>query len=222
MRLRRSVRRVVFWDYNGILLNDLAYVFTGNEMIFRQFGVEPPPLEVWRDHNVTTYPQFYWDHGIPRTVSGVDLNFLLLEQLARLAPPPPFPDAIEVIRMCAAEGVALVVVSGFPREHIVATLERLCLLECFADISGTIAQKTATLQMYLAQLGCASHDALMVGDTVFDAEAAHAAGIASCICPRSGYHPRERIEAARARIPSMAVVEDLYAVVPFIFLGEDP
>ncbi|MBI2483425.1 HAD family hydrolase [Candidatus Uhrbacteria bacterium] len=215
--MRRPIRRIMFWDYNGTLLHDCMYVYEGYVHVFRRFGIAPPPFEVWRDQVVPAYPTFYWECGIPCSVSGEEINALLLEALATIAPPLPFPDAVEVVQHCAFAGITCIVVSGFPKDHIIATLDRLQFRACFADVVGTIAQKTLTLQRYLAAFQCAPHEALLVGDTVFDAEAAHAASIPSCICPRSGYHPRDRIEGARARIPSMTIVEDLHAVLRHVF-----
>jgi phosphoglycolate phosphatase len=94
-----------------------------------------------------------------------------------------FDGALETLVMMKAGGHRLFVVSNKPRHISLKILEREGMLPLFEQIytrdSRTPAcTKQELLHEFLSQYGVSSPDCLMVGDTMEDASAAAAAGIA--------------------------------------------
>ncbi len=120
-----------------------------------------------------------------------------------------FETVPEAVRRLQGEGKKLAIVSTKYRSRISEFLQREGLLEAFEVIVGgedVLRHKPDPegLQLAVERLGCRLQDALYVGDSVVDAEAAQQAGV-SFAAVLSGVTRREEFDA----FPSAAVVENL-------------
>jgi phosphoglycolate phosphatase-like HAD superfamily hydrolase len=68
--------KLLISDWDGTLLNSLPVYYGAVVQIFQSYGVEPPTLNDYRDNITPDFMQFYWDRGIPRSVTGQDLNLI--------------------------------------------------------------------------------------------------------------------------------------------------
>ena len=109
-----------------------------------------------------------------------------------------FPGVRETVGMLRARGLVLGIVSTKYRRRIEAILQREHLLARFAVIVGgedVAAHKPdpESLRLAMERLGVGAKDALYVGDSVTDAEAAKRAGM-PFVAVLSGTTPREAFE----------------------------
>lgn len=112
-----------------------------------------------------------------------------------------YPGGRELLAACRAAGIALACVTNKPYAPARALLADLDLLEPFDLLLGgdSLPSKKphpAPLQHCLRHFGVAPAEALMVGDSRNDVEAARAAGV-PCVALPWGYNHGEPIEAAR-------------------------
>jgi beta-phosphoglucomutase-like phosphatase (HAD superfamily) len=61
-------------DNNGTMLDDLHLAYGSVEAIFSVLGVPCPTKEQYRNEISSDFMQFYWAHGVPRDVTGDQLN----------------------------------------------------------------------------------------------------------------------------------------------------
>jgi len=112
-----------------------------------------------------------------------------------------YPGARELVLACRKAGIYLACVTNKPYAPARALLEALDLLEPFDLLLGgdSLPHKKphpAPLQHCLQQFGVESEQALMVGDSRNDVEAARAAGV-RCVALPWGYNHGEPIEACQ-------------------------
>lgn len=112
-----------------------------------------------------------------------------------------YPGAAELLQACRAAGIALACVTNKPYAPALALLENLSVLEPFDLLLGgdSLPHKKphpAALQHCLRHFGVTADDALMVGDSRNDVEAARAAGV-RCVALPWGYNHGEPIETSQ-------------------------
>lgn len=112
-----------------------------------------------------------------------------------------YPGAAELLAACRAAGIPLACVTNKPYAPARALLEALDILEPFDLLLGgdSLPHKKphpGALQHCLRHFGVAPEEALMVGDSRNDVEAARAAGV-PCVALPWGYNHGEPIEASR-------------------------
>ena len=66
--------RVVIFDFNGTLFDDLHVAYGSVQEIFRTYGIPCPTLDQYREEIAANYMEFYYNHGFPRTTTGDELN----------------------------------------------------------------------------------------------------------------------------------------------------
>lgn len=68
--------RVVVFDFNGTLFDDLHVAYGSVQEIFRTYSIPCPALEQYREEISANYMEFYYNHGFPRTTTGDELNLI--------------------------------------------------------------------------------------------------------------------------------------------------
>lgn len=112
-----------------------------------------------------------------------------------------YPGAAELLAACRGAGIALACVTNKPYAPARALLADMAILEPFDLLLGgdSLSRKKphpGPLQHCLRHFGVAPGQALMVGDSRNDVEAARAAGV-PCVALPWGYNHGEPIEACR-------------------------
>ncbi|HET8729846.1 MAG TPA: phosphoglycolate phosphatase, partial [Moraxellaceae bacterium] len=112
-----------------------------------------------------------------------------------------YPGAAELLHACRAAGIAMACVTNKPYAPARALLDDLSLLEPFDLLLGgdSLPHKKphpAALQHCLRHFGVTAAEALMVGDSRNDVEAARAAGV-RCVALPWGYNHGEPIETSQ-------------------------
>lgn len=66
--------KVVIFDFNGTLLDDLHVAYGSIQKIFRTYGISCPTLNQYREEMTGDYMKFYFRYGLPRTTTSNKLN----------------------------------------------------------------------------------------------------------------------------------------------------
>ncbi len=127
-----------------------------------------------------------------------------------------YPAVPELVRALRARGLDLAICTSKFRYRIVETLTRDGLLDAFALIIGSedVQQHKPhpeALLLALQHLGCPASQALYIGDSAPDAEAAARAGIAF-IGVRTGHTLHEGV----ARFGALAVLPEIGDLLPWL------
>lgn len=174
------VRDTVLLDVDGTLLDTREFIFGAYEHALRVSGV-PQPGREWLAHQVGRLLEAVYAELAPgRVAELVELHRGF--QVANLALASPFEGAVEVLRGLRARGFALAAVTSRSRRTSVATLEIHAMDTLFdaiisAEDASAVKPDPTPLRVALARLERQPASAVMVGDSIHDAGAAHALGI---------------------------------------------
>lgn len=106
---------------------------------------------------------------------------------------PPFPGAIDMLKALRAQGVTLGLVSNRtnPQFDDPAVRELIALTDCWVSCEtvGVGKPDPAPLLHFLARANCPPERALMVGDSLPDAQAARGAGLAFALALWGAHDP---------------------------------
>jgi phosphoglycolate phosphatase-like HAD superfamily hydrolase len=203
------------WDWNGTIQDDLNHIYEcGVQRIFRHFNLPCPTLDTYRNQVTGDFmPSFYWPSGIPREVTGADLNVIMAEGFKEKGTPPNvFSDALATIQALRTSGARHLLVSAYDDTKIRGNVSKQGFDGLFEMIIGDATKKDQVFARVVAELGLPRHTVCTVGDMVADAEASKIADLDALLCPR-GFHTRERIEAALPRLPQTKIIGTLSELV---------
>src|SRR5581483_2104555 len=111
-----------------------------------------------------------------------------------------FPGVRELLGSLKERGVSLGLVSNKPHEFTLITLEKLDLMKFFsvalgADATSNKKPHPEPLLTALQRMGATPQEAVMIGDSPVDIQAARAAGMLVGVVEH-GFVPREKLNAA--------------------------
>ena len=132
----------------------------------------------------------------------------------------PFPGARELLERFRGEGLALVVATSASKEDMGALLKAAGVDDLIhARTSSADADESKPdpdiVEAALAEAGCAPEEAVMVGDTPYDVEAARRAGVACVALRCGGWWKDEAFRAAAAIYDDPADLLARYGESPF-------
>ncbi|MBP6886146.1 MAG: HAD family hydrolase [Candidatus Pacebacteria bacterium] len=212
---------LVVFDNNGTALDDLHVAYGSVCEIFRAYGVEPPSLYSYRNEITADFMQFYWEHGIPRSVSGDELNVIRRKyyvdnmSAASNRQARYRRDFLPLLRNLRGELVQLAMCSAEQHVTLVDFLVGANLHRFFAPsmITGSAWPKKAPFLLELAgKAKISPQRSVYVGDTADDIEAAKEAGfIAVGFAHETGYNTERRLVKAQPAflVDSFAELQDL-------------
>ena len=211
--------RLVLWDWNGTLLDDLTYAIGVRNRTFPAFGL--PRIESVSEYRRQfTFPvrRYYERAGVTEETFEAVAHAWMAEYVRGFDSVPLHGDAVEALSRFAAAGAAQAVLSATRRDMLESQIARFPIRDYFTDVLGLsdiyARSKEAVGLAYLAGCGVPAASALMIGDTLHDAEVAHAMGT-KCILVARGHHSRETLLTAGA-----PVVDTLLEAAAWA-LGED-
>lgn len=184
------------WDWNGTLFDDLPLVVAASNAAFASAGGPQVTTEAHR-RDFRRPVRDYYARVLGRPVD--DDEFARLDQVfhdayqAGLATCRLAADALSALGAWVGSQSLL---SMWFHTELVPTVGRLGLAPHFVRVDGLCAPvgggpKRPHLQAHLAKLGLTGRDVVLIGDTVDDAQAAHAVG-ARCVLYAGGLtEPRQ-------------------------------
>jgi phosphoglycolate phosphatase len=203
--MQRSPYRHVIWDWNGTLLDDLDLCIDVMNGLLQRRGL--PLLDRVRYHAVFGFPvRAYYER------LGFDFRRDSFEQLsvefiagyeARRAESRLRPGAREVLAALQLAGLTQSVLSAYRGETLREIVGHFGLTPYFVRLTGLANiyahSKTELGRAWVAELGMAGKDILMIGDTLHDLEVAEALGV-DCVLVAGGHHPAERLRQRAGRV----------------------
>lgn len=125
----------------------------------------------------------------------------------------PYPGVLDMLGRLARKGVTLSVASAKPQVFVDRLLENYGITDMFARVCAPDYAKTSSDKSALIAAAAASPRSIMVGDTRFDIEGAHKAGL-QAIAVLYGYGAKSELAAADFTADSPARVADLLLSFP--------
>ena len=211
--------RQVLWDWNGTLLDDLAYAIGVRNRTFPAFGL-PRIGSVAEYHRQFTFPvrRYYERAGVTEENFEAVAHAWMAEYVRGFDTVPLHGDAVETLARFAAAGVRQAVLSATRRDMLESQIARFPIRACFTDVLGLsdiyARSKEAVGLDYLARCGVPAASTLMIGDTLHDAEVARAMGT-GCVLVARGHQSRETLLTAGVPVMDTLVEAAAWA------LGED-
>ncbi|QPN56322.1 HAD family hydrolase [Synechococcus sp. CBW1107] len=190
----------IIFDLDGTLVDSASEIHEAAVAVCREHGLSIPSPEYIRTMTGSPPRLFFLDHGC----SDADVEARVAEFRAHLAthagdPGCVFPAVIPVLEHLQKHSIRISLATTKPSELAASLLERYGLAPFFAHIQGTdppLQHKPHPDILHACMEKASPGAVAMVGDTIFDVEAAHNAGIDSiAVC--SGAHSPERLTEAR-------------------------
>ncbi|HEY3008268.1 MAG TPA: HAD hydrolase-like protein [Micromonosporaceae bacterium] len=189
------------WDWNGTLLNDLELVVCATNEAFLSSGAPPISADEHRRRFRRPIAEFYAE-ALGRTLDGEE--FARLDRIFHDSYQAGLPtcalvfDAVAALR--AWTGTQSLLSMWFHHE-LVSVVERHGLSGYFSRVDGQrvllgggLPFKAEHLARHLAALGVPGEQAVLIGDSVDDADAAAAVG-AACVLYGGGFTDPDRLRA---------------------------
>lgn len=219
-----NVAPAVLFDIDGTLI-DSNYLHV--HAWLRAFDAEGLPADAWRIHRCTGMD----GTTLVRTLTedaGQDVldrlkarhSEFYQESATLLA---LLPGARDLLRWVAAHGLQVVLATSAPEDELAMLREVLDCDEVISAVTSSEDVDTAKprpdiVQVALDRAGVSTQDAVLLGDSVWDCEAAKRAGVPSIAVQSGGVSRAELLEAGAS-----AVFEDpgdLLAKVDSTLIGE--
>ena len=193
------MEKCLIWDWNGTLLDDVpAAVNALNRMLVKR-GASPISIDHYRSRFGFPVRPFYAE-------LGVDLNHWDWDEICEdfhsyIAEEPQSirEDAVAALQLAKDYGFNQCVLSALRQDLLECSLEKNGLMRFFDLVYGVDnldgASKLQRGQELVAALGADADDAIMIGDTLHDAEVAKALGI-DCVLVSCGHQKSGRLAAA--------------------------
>ena len=214
----------ILFDIDGTLV-DSNYLHVSAWL--RAFDAEGLPADGWRIHRCIGMD----GTTLVRTLTG-DASQDVLDRLKNrhsefyketTALLEPLPGARDLLRWVAGHGLQAVLATSAPEDEL-ATLREI--LDCEEVISAvtssddvdTAKPKPDIVQVALDRAGVSAKDAVFLGDSVWDCEAAKRAGVPSIGVQSGGVSPAELMEAGASEV--FEDPGDLLAHVDSTLIGE--
>ena len=200
--------RLAVFDLDGTLVDSQHAIVASMRAAFESQNLTPPEAAVVR--SVIGLPL---DAAIERI--NPDVGGLLTERVAESfkqhahmvqgagvgGPEPLMPGVRAMLDRFEAAGILLAIATGKGRRGLISVLEahglrnRFVSLQSADDAPGK--PDPTMLRQAISEAGAETGDAVMIGDTVFDLQMAHNAGVKS-IAVTWGYHQAAHLNAAGA------------------------
>ena len=211
--------RCLVWDWNGTLLDDLNLCVRLLNELLAANGVERRyGLEEYREIFGFPVQEYYRRAGLD--FGRRSFEALAADYMARYLPESEHcglcPGAANVLAVLRSAGVRQVILSASETGVLRAQTGRLGVAEYFDELLGQADHlargKLEVGRAWMARQDFAPGEALLVGDTLHDAEVAAGLG-ASCVLCAAGHQNRRRLE--RAGVP---VIDSLTGLLPLLGL----
>ena len=203
----------ILWDWNGTLLDDLAYGMAVRNRTFPAFGL-PTIDSVESYHEQFTFPvrTYYERAGV------TDENFVavahawMAEYVRGFGSVRLRKGALETLKRFQSAGLRQVVLSATRRDMLLDQLGHFPILPYFYEVLGLgdiyAGSKQEVGCAYLKACGVPPENTLMIGDTLHDADVARAMGTA-CVLVTGGHQSRKTL--LTAGVPVVDALEEIVA-----------
>ena len=188
----------VIWDWNGTLLDDVTLSLSIVNELLLEHNV--PILTRERYREIFDFPvRLYYERA------GLDLSLVNFETIssefctrfeARLQHAPLFPAVNQSLETVNQSGARQFLLSSTEHRALKRMVKSLGLdgrFDAAKGLADGLAKgKLSAGRELVDQFHIAPHSAVLIGDTVHDAEVAYSLGV-DCLLISSGHHSHERL-----------------------------
>lgn len=203
---------VIFWDWNGTLLDDLDIcIDTMNQVLMQR---DMPLVSEEKYKSIFGFPIIEYYKKL-----GFDLEKVSFEELSvefmdgyhsRVGQAPLHKDSHRILRRFMQLGKKQVVISALEESSLKGILAERELRHYFESVNGLnniyAQSKVHLAQAYIKKTGISPNDVVFIGDTEHDFEVAEKIGC-RCILVSHGHHSPARLLETGASI--VASFQDL-------------
>jgi phosphoglycolate phosphatase-like HAD superfamily hydrolase len=190
----------IIFDLDGTLVDSASEIHEAAVTVSKAHGLRVPSLEYIRTMTGSPPRLFFLEHGSEEGLA----DQLVAEFRGHLAdhagnPACVFPDVVPLLEQLCQHAVRTSLATTKPTELAASLLGRYGLARFFSHIQGTDPPRLHKPHPDILHACMEQTDAVstaMVGDTIFDVEAAHNAGIDS-IAVSTGAHRPEKLASAK-------------------------
>lgn len=204
--------KLLIWDWNGTIVDDADLCFAIENELLRERGM-PEITKAWYlAHFSFPIRAYYAQMGYTfRTESFETVSEIFMERYReRFLQCPLRTGIVQVLKAIKERGIKQTLLSVTGQDDLAAQTRAFGVDSLFSDILGQSdilgASKVERAKAYITRLGIDPNDALFIGDTDHDVEAANAVG---CPCVLlSGGHQSEDV-LRRCGVPVFKSAEAL-------------
>lgn len=209
-------KKVVIWDWNGTLLNDIdVCIDCMNTLLKRR---EISPLNRIRYRHIFTFPvkEYYQKAGFDFTIEKFEnpaIEFIDCYH-KNLFKANLFDFVLDVLDVFDKKGVIQVVLSAMEHESLVKSLKEKGIFSFFKEISGIdnhyANSKLEIGRKLIQKLNLSMKDILLIGDSLHDFDVANALSIDHLLIA-NGHQSKERLLAESDNV--LSELKDLMALI---------
>ena len=189
--------KLVFFDWNGTLLDDTPIWFETVQETFRRFGAQPPTMETYFRELEGDYLGIYARRGV--TTSREELSAAYAEIYWEKARGVRLmPGARKLLRTLRERKIPAWLVTGQQESMTLPLLEKFHILPYFRGFKFHALNKEEIIKKILAGENVAPETCCLVGDSPSDIRHANKAGIVS-IAFLNGHIPPDLLFVAKPR-----------------------
>ncbi|MFW5793304.1 MAG: HAD family hydrolase [Bacteroidota bacterium] len=198
-------QEVIFWDWNGTLLNDVDICIEAMNMLLNRRGMSVLDAKHYKD--VFTFPvmDYYRKLGFDFEKEAFEIPAIefIDEYKCRLANAMLFDDVFDTLQYFHKKGYRQFVVSAMENEALATSIEERGISHFFEKIVG-LSDDYAHGKLHLAEeliriIDVPSDRILMIGDTLHDYEISKGLGVGIFLIDR-GHQSRERLMETKAKV----------------------
>lgn len=192
--------KLVLWDWNGTLLDDLSQSLEAVNVLLRSDGIPEIDAARYRECTDTPIAKFYAHFYSMEKTPFERVATVWRNAYNDLSPTLTLTNgALEALGYFRANGAVQAIVSAAHSEDVVPYAERFGIADYFDEIitadDRLAGSKIEKAKKYFEKKGIPAADTLFVGDTLHDLETARALGV-RCILVRCGHQGEKEFAAA--------------------------
>lgn len=199
--------QILLFDWSGTVSDDRAHVYEANQRLLETYGHSRLSLDEWRDGRDG------WNAGnflAENSSQGAEFFYAEFSTIFKsvkneLGAPQPYPGAVEAFKTLS-KGRRNAIISSHPQEHLDQEVVAYGLGESVDNIYGGVTDKVAVINQVLEEAGLLAHDALYIGDTVQDINAARRAKVGMAAVSY-GYHSEELLMGGQPDIIAASLAD---------------
>jgi len=205
--------RWIIWDWNGTLLDDVAYGLALTDRLLRLFHLEPmETVENYRERFGFPIVDYYAALGFDRFIFPTVAVIWMDEYMRGDASIPLQKDAVRTAERFRDHGLEQVIISASKLENLQAQLKLRPQFVFFSPPCGLsdiyAGSKVDIARAWMQRQGVSKNETLLIGDTLHDLEVAQAIGC-RCVLVENGHQSKKRLQAAGARtFPNLTAIAD--------------
>ena len=220
MELKPAYNHVIFWDYNGTILDDVNTCITAINSMLDRRGLPTITLEKYIDIFAFPIIQLYERAGFD--LEKESFTEILAPEYISLYQPASYQanlrqGVLELLQSFKSAGCTQVLLSASQRDLLLEQTHALGLMPFFDAILGLsdifAKSKTELAKSWISERQISSGNICVIGDTIHDYQVAVELGC-RCILVCGGHNSRQRLQKTGAM-----VIKDFSLLKDYVMKG---